>query len=76
MVEVDISGKMEVIAVRISPEALEDNDVQLLQDLVAAAFTNAMEKIREIISAEMGGLAGGMDLSGIPGFPGQFPGQS
>jgi DNA-binding YbaB/EbfC family protein len=76
MVEIDINGKMEVTAVRISPEALEDNDVQLLQDLVAAAFTNAMEKIRETISAGVGSMTGGLDLSGIPGFPGQFPGQS
>jgi DNA-binding protein YbaB len=48
----------------------------MLQDLIAAAFTNAMEKVREAISREMGALTGGLNIPGIPpGFPGAgFPG--
>ena len=69
MVEVDINGRLEVLAVRIAPEAVESRDVEMLQDLTAAAFTSAMEKIKETINREMGALAGLSGL-GLPGFPG------
>ena len=62
MAEIDMNGKMEVLAVRISPEAMEDRE--MLQGLVTAAFNNAMEKIREEINREMGGMIPG-GLSGI-----------
>jgi DNA-binding YbaB/EbfC family protein len=67
MTEVDLNGRMEVLAVRIAAEAMEDRE--MLQDLAVAAFTNAMDKIRQAINAEMGVLAGGMGMPGIPGFP-------
>ena len=72
MVEVDLNGRMEVLAVRIAPEAADPGDTEMLQDLVTAAFTGGMEKIREQISQEMGAMAGGLGVTGIPGFP--FPG--
>jgi DNA-binding YbaB/EbfC family protein len=62
MAEIDINGKMEVLAVRISQEAMEDRE--MLQDLVTAAFNNALEKIREEINSEMGGMIPG-GLSGL-----------
>jgi DNA-binding YbaB/EbfC family protein len=67
MVEVEINGKMEVLAVRISPEAVDPNDIEMLQDLCAAAIASALEKINERIKAEMGALAGGMGLPLVPG---------
>ena len=63
MVEITITGKMEVLSVRIKPEAVDPNDITMLQDLVAAALGQAMEKIREKIIGEIGSMAGGM---GIP----------
>ena len=67
MTEVDMNGKMEVLAVRIAPEALEEGDNEMLEDLVQAAFNNGLEKVREEISREMGGMIpGGVQ---IPGFP-------
>ena len=77
MTEIDMNGKMEVLAVRIAPNLsniIEDGDRQMLQDLVAAAFNNAMEKVREEINRELGGMIpGGLEsLQGIPGMPG-FP---
>lgn len=67
MVEIDLNGKMEILAVRISPDVMEDRE--MLQDLVMAAFNSAMEKIREEMNRKMGAVAGGL---GIPGF--SFPG--
>ena len=60
MVEIDINGKLEVIAVRIAPQAVECGDTEMLQDLVMAAFTDGMAKVRESISREVGAM----------GFPG------
>ena len=57
MTEIDMNGRMEILAVRIAPEAMEDRE--MLQDLVTAAFNNAMAKVRETISQEMGGLMPG-----------------
>jgi len=62
MAEIDMNGKMEVLAIRIAREAMEDRE--MLQDLLTAAFNGAMEKIREEISHEMGGMIPG-GLSGI-----------
>jgi DNA-binding YbaB/EbfC family protein len=69
MVEIDMNGRMEILGVRILPEAAADTD--MLQDLVAAAFSSAIGKIREALNREMGalmGMAGGLP----PGFPGGF----
>jgi DNA-binding YbaB/EbfC family protein len=71
MVEIDLNGRMEMLGVRILPEAAAD--LEMLQDLVAAAYNSAAGKMREALNREMAslmGMAGGMP----PGFPGGFPG--
>jgi DNA-binding YbaB/EbfC family protein len=73
MVEININGRMELQSLRIAPEAVDPREVEMLQDLIAAAFVDAMEKIREAINREMGALAGGLGIAGMPGLPG-FPG--
>jgi DNA-binding YbaB/EbfC family protein len=71
MVEIDLNGRMELLGVRILPEAAAD--LEMLQDLVAAAYNSAAGKMREALNREMAslmGMAGGLP----PGFPGGFPG--
>jgi DNA-binding YbaB/EbfC family protein len=65
LVEIDLNGRLEVIAVRIAPEAL--TDAEMLQDLIMAAFSDGMAKVKEAIAGEVGSMTGGMN---IPGFPG------
>ncbi|MCL2069424.1 MAG: YbaB/EbfC family nucleoid-associated protein [Treponema sp.] len=60
MTEIDMNGRMEVLALRISPEAMEEGDREFLSDLIVAAFNNAMEKVREEVGREMGGMIPGM----------------
>lgn len=62
MVRVEISGEMEVKSVTISPEAVDPNDIEMLQDLVLAAFHDAMAKIKEKMREEMSSVTGGLDL--------------
>ena len=69
MVEIEISGKMEILAVRIKPEIVDPEDIIVLQDLIAAALNQAMENVREKITAEIGAMAGGMGIN-VPGLPG------
>ena len=68
LVEIDINGKLEVIDVRISPITMEGGgDLGMLQDLVMAAFTDGMTKVKEAINREAAAMTGGLN---IPGFPG------
>ena len=62
MVRIDINGQMEVTKVSISPEAVDPEDIGMLEDLVFAAMADASAKIKEKMKDEMSGLTGGMDL--------------
>jgi len=74
MVEIDLNGKLEVLAVRIAPEAVEGGDTEMLEDLIMAAFTDGMSKVKEAISGQFGAMTGGLNIPGFPGagFPGNF----
>lgn len=67
MVRVEISGEMDVKSVTISPEAVDPEDIEMLQDLVLAAFHDAMAKIKEKMREEMSSVTGGLNLP-----PGMF----
>lgn len=66
VVEVTVSGKREVIKIKIDPEAVDPDDVEMLEDLIMAATNEAMRKIDEYSQNAMGkitgGLGGGMGL--------------
>jgi nucleoid-associated protein EbfC len=63
MVTVVVNGSgTEVKAVAINPEAVDPDDVEMLQDLVVAAVNEGLRAAKELESETMGGLAGGMGL--------------
>ncbi len=62
MVSIEINGQMEIIGVKISPEAVDPDDIGMLEDLVFAAFSDASVKIKDKMKEEMSKLTGGMDL--------------
>ncbi len=66
MVQVTINGAMEVTNVHISPEAVDPDDIKMLEDLILAAFTDAGYKIKGRLASEMQNLTGGMNIP--PGF--------
>lgn len=76
MVTVKVNGKMEVLGVTISEEAVKLNDREVLEDLVAAATNQALSKARELLAAETGKMAANLGLppgmlgsmGGLPGF--------
>jgi DNA-binding YbaB/EbfC family protein len=62
MVEVQLNGHMDVQQVKISPEAVDPQDIAMLQDLVRAAFSDGMFKLKEKIREEVSSLTGGLPL--------------
>ena len=65
MVSVKINGKKEVLAITIKPEAVDPDDVEMLQDMIMAAVNEAMRQAAETAEREMGRLTGGMNLGGL-----------
>lgn len=62
MVRVELSGQMSVLSVTISPEVVDPSDIVMLQDLVRAAITDALTKLKERMREEMSDVTGGLDL--------------
>ncbi|MDD2502773.1 MAG: YbaB/EbfC family nucleoid-associated protein [Clostridia bacterium] len=62
VVSVIANGKKEIIEISIKPEAVDPDDVEMLQDLILAAVNEAMRKAEEMAQGEMGKLTGGMGM--------------
>ena len=68
MVKVTMTGDMQLREITISPDAVDPEDVEMLQDMVAAAVNEALRAAQELASSRMGGIAGmGGGLPGLPG---------
>ena len=67
MVTVKISGDLELREVRIDPEAVDPEDVELLQDMVQAATNEALRSAQELAASKMGAVTGGLGGLGLPG---------
>jgi len=65
MVMVVANGKQEIISVKIAPEAVDPQDVAMLEDLVTAAVNEALRTARNLMQEEMGKLTGGLRIPGI-----------
>ena len=63
-VEVTVTGKKEVSKVKISPEAVDPDDVEMLEDMIVAAVNEAMKQAEEASGALMNKMTGG--LGGLP----------
>ncbi len=68
MVTVEVNGQMQVEKVTIAPEAVDPRDVQMLQDLILAAVTDALDRLKEKIREEVSQATGMLGLP--PGFLG------
>ena len=65
MVKAAVNGKHELLRLEIDPEAVDPEDVEMLQDMVIAAVNEAMRAADTDASATMGKLTGGLNLSGL-----------
>ena len=65
MVEAVVNGKQELLNLRIDPEVVVAEDVEMLQDLIMAAVNEALNRSREMMAQEMSKLTGGMQIPGL-----------
>ena len=65
MVTVVANGNQEILSIKIEPEAITPDDREMLEDLVLAATNEALRKAKEMLTTEMGKLAGGLKLPGL-----------
>lgn len=68
LVKVTVDGTMETVSVSIDPIAVDPRDVKMLEELIGAAFTDAVRKMRGTLQQEMTQMAGGLNIP--PGFMG------
>lgn len=61
-IKVVANGKQEIISMVIKPEAVDPEDVEMLQDLIITAVNEALAKSQEMVSQEMGKITGGLNL--------------
>ena len=64
-VTVRMTGKQDVISVKIRPEVVDPGDVEMLEDLVVAAYREAKKKSEELAREELSKVTGGMPLPGL-----------
>jgi DNA-binding YbaB/EbfC family protein len=64
-VTVVVTGQPKIRSVAIAPEVVDPEDVEMLQDLIAAALNEALDKVREMQVERMGSLTGGLNIPGL-----------
>jgi hypothetical protein len=65
MVNITMRGNKELLSVKIDPEAVDPDDVEMLQDLIMAAVNEASRKVDEAVQEQMGNMTGGMGFPGL-----------
>jgi DNA-binding YbaB/EbfC family protein len=65
MVTVMVNGKNEVLRVKIEPQVVDPDDVEMLEDLIVAGVNEALRKAQEMVAEEMSKLTGGMKIPGL-----------
>lgn len=65
MVSVRVNGKQQLLGITIEPDAVDPQDVDMLQDLIMVAVNEGIRKSHEMVQGEMGKLTGGMNIPGL-----------
>lgn len=65
MVTVTVNGKSEVLRIKIEPQVVDPDDVEMLEDLIVAGVNEALRKAQEMMAEEMGKLTGGLKIPGL-----------
>ena len=65
MVTVTVSGNKQILSIKIDPEVVSKDDVEMLQDLIVAAINDAHRKVDETLAVQLRGLTGGLGIPGL-----------
>ena len=64
-VTVVVSGQQQLRSIKISSEAVDPDDIEMLEDLILTAVNEGMEKAKELAASEMGAITGGHNIPGL-----------
>ena len=64
-VTVVVSGQPRLQSIKIAPEAVDPDDVEMLEDMIVAALNEALEKVRTMQAERFGSVTGGLDMPGL-----------
>jgi DNA-binding YbaB/EbfC family protein len=64
-VKVIATGKKAILSVKIDPEVIDEDDIEMLEDLVLAAVNEALTKAEDMVNSEMNKITGGMNIPGL-----------
>ena len=67
MVTVKANGALEVTEIKISPEAIDPDDPEMLSDMILAAVNEALRSAQSLMESRLGGMMGGLGGLGLPG---------
>ncbi len=67
LIEVTVNGKHEIKAIKISPDAVDPDDIEMLEDLVTVAVNEAISNATKTAESEMGSITSGLNIPGMPG---------
>jgi nucleoid-associated protein EbfC len=65
MVKAVMTGQQKLMSITISPDAVDPDDVEMLQDMILAAINEAVEKSQNMAAEKMGALTGGLRIPGL-----------
>lgn len=65
MIKIKINGKQEILDIQLEKEALEDNDVEMLQELMKTAVNQAIKESQDMVSTAMSKVTGGINIPGM-----------
>ncbi|MFW6035415.1 MAG: YbaB/EbfC family nucleoid-associated protein [Halothermotrichaceae bacterium] len=65
VVKVVVNGKQELLDIKIDPDAVDPDDVEMLEDLILAAVNEGMREVSDMVNEKMGKLTGGMNIPGM-----------
>ena len=65
MVNVVVNGRMDLLSIKIDPEVVDKDDVEMLETMVKAAVNEGMEQARQMVKDRMAEISGGLDIPGI-----------
>ena len=61
-----VTGQQKLVSIKISRDAVDPDDVEMLEDLVLAAVNEGMDKARELAASRLGAITGGLNIPGLP----------
>jgi len=65
MVTVIANGAMEIVSIKVEPDVVNPDDIEMLQDLIVAATNEALRRAQQMVTEEMGKVTGGLNIPGL-----------